>query len=178
MNPQIIEKDAIKLVGMVFYGDPFHKGEGWTGQNEIGRLWQRFDSYWEGHKELFQAVVNPDVGYEVHIGTEEYEETKAYYVMVGVEVRSFKGMPPVTFGKRLPASTYARFTLEGDAITSNWSEAIYQQWLPASDYEEAYPFTIERYDAARFKGPGDPESELEILVPITLKKARGTDGIA
>ncbi|MGC9348782.1 MAG: GyrI-like domain-containing protein [Anaerolineae bacterium] len=167
-KPQIVERSAMILLGMVFYDDPFKQVQGWSDQNEIGKLWGRFNRYWEGHRDLFQDVVDPDEGYEVHIGTEEYEETKEYYIMVGVEVSQLASTPPETFAKILPAGAYAVFTLKGAEIGSNWGDAIYKEWLPASSYEEAYPFTIERYDA-RFKGPDDPNSVLEILVPVRRK---------
>jgi predicted transcriptional regulator YdeE len=54
-------------------------------------------------------------------------------------------------------------------MKGNWGEAIYKEWLPGSAYEEAYPCTIERYDEDRFKGWGDPDSEVEIWVPIKAK---------
>jgi len=69
----------------------------------------------------------------------------------------------------LPAGQYAVFTLKGEQMTGNWGEAIYKEWLPSSAYEEAYSCTIERYDEDRFKGWGDPESEVEIWVPIKAK---------
>ena len=44
MEPTIIERDKIILVGFSFFGDPFQAGE-WTEENEIGRLWNRFMAY-------------------------------------------------------------------------------------------------------------------------------------
>jgi predicted transcriptional regulator YdeE len=96
--------------------------------------------------------VEPDVGYEVHNGTDEYEETKEYCVTVGAEVSTLVNMPPETFAKVLPPATYSVITLKGSEIAFDWSDAIYKEWLPASGFEEASRFTIERYDV-RFKGP-------------------------
>ena len=42
---------------------------------------------------------------------------------------------------------------------------IYGQWLPKSGFRQAGPYDLERYDA-RFKGPDDDESVMEICVPI------------
>jgi len=168
MDVQIVERGETKLVGMVFYGDPFKEVQGWSDENQIGRLWTRFSAYWEAHPELFEHVIEPSVGYEVHIGTEEYEETREYFIFVGAEVSSFESVPPVTFGKVLEAGTYALFTLKGKEIASNWGDAIYKEWLPASEYKEGLPYTVERYDA-RFTGPEDPESVLEIWVPVKPK---------
>jgi len=172
MDVKIVERDETKLVGMVFYGDPFKEVQGWSDENQIGRLWTRFNTYREAHPELFEHAIEPTVGYEVHVGTDEYEETKEYFIYVGVQVPSFESVPPVTFGKVLEAGTYALVTLKGEEIASNWGDAIYKEWLPASEYEEGLPYTIERYDA-RFKGPEDPESVLEILVPVKLKTSEG-----
>ena len=37
MEPTILERGPTMLAGMVFYGDPFAGGEGWSQENEIGR---------------------------------------------------------------------------------------------------------------------------------------------
>jgi AraC family transcriptional regulator len=105
----------------------------------------------------------------LHIVTDEYKETQEYFVMVGVEVHQIEDLPAPIFAKVLPAGSYAVFTLQGEQMTGNWGEAIYEEWLPASAYEDAYSCTIERYDGDRFKGWGDPGSEVEIWVPIKPK---------
>lgn len=160
MEPKILEKEKIVLVGMVFYGDPFKNQAGWSQENEIGKLWKRFVAR---EKTIKNRVENG--GYEVHIEPEEYEETKNYYVFVGVEVEKVENLPLEMFTKILPASKYAVFTLKGKEITSNWQDKIYKEWLPQSGYEEAHKFTIEYYDD-RFKGIDNTESELDIYVPI------------
>jgi hypothetical protein len=38
MEPKIIEKKVIILVGMDFYGNPYEKAGGWSEQNAIGEL--------------------------------------------------------------------------------------------------------------------------------------------
>ena len=170
MEPRIIEQTEMTIVGMVYYGNPFWDAEAAPEQNEIGKLWTRFNAYWESHPEALKHMVDAEIGWELHIGTDEYEETKEYFVMVGVEVSKIEDLPAPTFAKVLPAGQYAVFTLKGEQMTGNWGESIYGGWLPSSAYEEAYSCTIERYDEGRFKGWGDPESEVEIWVPV---KARG-----
>ncbi len=39
MEPRIVKKDVMAVVGMVFYGNPFEEAEGWSQENQIGRLW-------------------------------------------------------------------------------------------------------------------------------------------
>lgn len=114
MKPKIIDKEQMALVGMVFYGDPFKEKGGWSQENEIGKLWKRFMAK--------EKQVKNRIGkgaFEVHIGTEEYEKTKNYYVFVGVEVEKIDKLPPEMFAKILPPAKYAVFTLKGKEITSD-----------------------------------------------------------
>ena len=67
MQPTIIQKDEIKLVGMSFYGDPFETSAGWTEENQIGRLWQRFMTYLAEHTDKIQHPVPVQASYEVHV---------------------------------------------------------------------------------------------------------------
>jgi AraC family transcriptional regulator len=176
MEPKIIERGTTLLAGMVFYGDPFAGGEGWSQENEIGRLWGRFNRFWDDHQAELEAIANGSVGYELHVEPAEYAETRQFYVMVGVEVPSPEGLPLELSVKALPAGSYAVFALRGPEMTSNWPDAIYKGWLPGSGYEEASKFTLERYDGDRFKGVDDPESELEIWVPVREAGDRDASG--
>lgn len=169
MQHEIVERDRIILAGMVFYGDPFKDNEGWSEENEIGKLWGKFSTVWDRGGEWTERVINPDIGYEVHIEPDDYHETKEFYVMVGAQVEEVEHLPLEFFVKVLPSTTYAVSTLRGSEITSNWPDTIYKEWLPQSAYEEAYKFTVERYGPS-FKGTDDPESELEIWVPIRPRK--------
>ncbi len=120
------------------------------------------------HPDAFERVINPKCSYELHIGTDEYEETHEYYVMAGVEIEAdaLASMPEVSFAKVLPPQTYAVFTLKGEAMTSNWGDAIYQHWMPESGHKETASITIEVYDGDRFKSFDDPDSELDVWVPL------------
>ena len=171
MEPKIIERGATMLAGMVFYGDPFAGSEGWSQENEIGRLWGRFNRFWDARRNEIPHVVDENVGYELHVEPVEYAETRNFYVMVGVEIADLEDLPLELSVKVLPAGSYAVFTLRGPEIASNWPDAIYKGWLPESGYEEARKFTVERYDGERFKGIDDPESELDIWVPVRKKGA-------
>ena len=169
MEPTIIEHPELTILGMVYYGDPFKDPGASPEENQIGRLWGRFNTYWDSHRSAFKHEVNPKVAWELHITTDEYEETKEYYVMVGVEVSKIEDNPAPIFAKVLPAGQYAVFTLKGDQMTGNWGAVIYEEWLPTSDYEEAYPCTIERYDEERFNGWGAADSQVDIWVPVKSK---------
>ena len=54
MEPEIIEQGEMIIVGMVYYGNPFMEGDVAPEQNEIGKLWARFNTYWDSHREAFK----------------------------------------------------------------------------------------------------------------------------
>ncbi|MBU7026324.1 MAG: GyrI-like domain-containing protein [Theionarchaea archaeon] len=171
VNPErinIIERGPLPLIGCVFYGDPFHSKGGWDVENEIGLTWKRFMSLYEKNKDVIERYrVNTDTAYEVHIQPEDYEETKKFYVYVGVEVKTLDEIPLEMFGKVFPQTMYAVFTFKGRDIFRG-GKYIWQQWLPTSEYEEAYPYLILAYDE-RFRGLDNEESEIDYHVPIRLK---------
>ena len=67
MEPKIINKEEILLIGMSFYGDPFDSYGGWDDENEIGRLWRRFMTFLNTNKEGIHNPVNLDAALEVHV---------------------------------------------------------------------------------------------------------------
>lgn len=156
-------------MGCVFYGDPFHSSEEWNTENEIGLLWNRFIKSCHDNADLIQKEAIGDLSYEVHLQPEDYNETKKFYVYVGIEVRELKRMPLEMFCKSLPATQYAVFTFKGEEMFSG-GEYIWNEWLPDSDYEESYPYMALAYDKKRFFGLQDKESEIDFYVPIKSKK--------
>lgn len=89
---------------------------------------------------------------------------------VGVPVRD-EAVPEGYALKRIPEGIYARFDIhpaEGWAA----SNAGMDEWLrdngryrQAGDPETGAPWVIERYDG-RFRGMDDPESVIEMLIPV------------
>ena len=126
MEPTIIEKRQMMLLGFSFFGDPFKISGGWTEENEIGRLWKRFMAYFAEHRHRIQHVVTDAVMYEVHIEHAETAQTGEYEVFVGLEVEKLEDVPVEMAVKILPPTTYAVFTLEGEQITSDWHMMIYE----------------------------------------------------
>ena len=165
MKPTITEKRRIALAGVDFFGNPYLEGGGWSKENAIGRLWSRFGAFLEGGKERIKHQVS-DSGYEVWVDLEGEEETKNEYIFVGVEVAKLEDLPLELVGKTLPETRYAVFTLKGEEIKSDWPNAVHSRWLPEAGLEKSHDYIIEYYDTERFKGMDDPESELDILVPV------------
>jgi AraC family transcriptional regulator len=173
IEPKIIQKERMFLVGMEFYGDPFNNAEGWSQENGIGQLWKRYSTYMDDNPNLeVKNHFTSNGAYEVHVEPKEYKETNNFYVFVGNAVSKLEDVPPELVIKVIPPGTYAVFTLKGKKITSNWPDEIYKKWLPNSKYQEAKKITIEFYDDERFKGLGESEiedSELDIHIPIKPK---------
>jgi predicted transcriptional regulator YdeE len=166
MEPKIVAKPQMMLLGLSFFGDPFSLSAGWTEENEIGRLWKRFMAYLAGHRGEIKHVVSDAVAYEVHTYHAETPETGEFEVFVGLEVDRLEDMPIGMSAKILPPATYALFTLEGEQIGSDWPLLIIGEWLPEAGYEADHSHSIQRYDE-RFKGVQKiDESVLDVYIPL------------
>jgi AraC family transcriptional regulator len=149
---------------MDFFGNPYEKAGGWSEQNAIGQLWKRFENFYQNKKDLIKHSVS-ESGYELWIDFEGDKESKNKYIFVGVEVEKIEDLPVELIAKILPETRYAVFTLKGQEIKSDWS-LIWKKWLPDAGLETSFDFMIEYYDSQRFKGIDNPDSELDIYVPI------------
>jgi predicted transcriptional regulator YdeE len=164
MEPTIIEKDQMTLLGFSFFGAPFAISGGWTEENEIGRLWKRFMAYLDKHQHRIRHVKS-GVAYEVHITHEDTALTGEFEVFVGVEVEKLEDVPVEMSVKILPQATYAVFTLQGRQIVSDWPKMV-EEWMSKAGYQSAYVYGFQRYDE-RFKSlQRIDESILDVYVPI------------
>lgn len=165
VEPQLIDKDQIILVGFSFFGDPFRLSGGWTEENEIGRLWQRFMAFLQEEGDQIRNVTAGGGFYELHVEQPEMERTGEFEVFVGLEVDRVQDVPVRLSIKILPATTYAVFTLAGQEIVSDWSKRI-EAWLTQSGYQQAHRYGFQYYDE-RFKGMQQiDESVLDAYVPV------------
>jgi AraC family transcriptional regulator len=156
-------------VGFSFYGDPFAESGGWTEENEIGRLWRRFEAFMIDNADRIKHVKEHMVGYEVHVWSEETAARGHSDVFAGMVVEKLEDVPMEVLVKILPPTTYAVFTLKGAQAITDWTKMVYEEWLPGSEYESAYNYNIQRYDQ-RYKGVDQlDESVMEVYVPV--KKA-------
>jgi predicted transcriptional regulator YdeE len=166
MEPQIVEKPRMMLLGLSFFGDPFSLSAGWTEENEIGRLWKRFMAYLAEQGQQIRHVASDAVAYEVHIYHAETPQTGEIEVFVGIEVTRLDDMPLEMSAKILPPATYAVFSLEGEQIASDWPLLITSEWLPEAGYQADHSHSIQLYDE-RFKGiQRIDESVLDVYIPL------------
>ncbi|MHB1456254.1 MAG: GyrI-like domain-containing protein [Armatimonadota bacterium] len=155
MPPKIVTKDSFMVVGTEYIG----KNE----NGEIPQMWG--DDFMPRIDEITNAV-NPSVFYGVCTCMNTVEAGVFSYI-AGREVSSLEDIPAGMVGKAIPANTYAVFTHIGSLsnLGSTWM-SIYNEWLPASGYQQSGDPDFEYYDG-RFKDNSD-ESELDIYIPITV----------
>jgi len=171
MQAEFVEREPMTLAGMSYY-EPL-AGTGWSWENSIGQLWQRFNQFFDRTPAFSESrTVSPGIGYELNIwNEEEHQEAKCFHLFVGVEVDQLDEMPLQVVGKVLPAGTCAHLTPKGKDIAS-WERTFYEGWLPVSgcrvqDFGD-YQFQIQAYEEGRFHGLGDllEESEIDVYVPV------------
>ena len=165
MKPTLTDKRRIILAGVDFYGNPYQEAGGWSQQNAIGQLWNKFNSFYTKKKDSIKHLKS-ESGYEVWIDFEGEEDSKNDYIFVGLEVKMLDELPLELVARILPETNYAVFTLKGAEIKSNWPPKILSEWLPEAGLEQSFSFIMEYYDTQRFKGLDDPNSELDIYVPV------------
>jgi AraC family transcriptional regulator len=161
MEPQIIKKDALKMIGLLYYGD----NKNW----EIPQIWAEFMPMME----RIPNRLSTKEAYGVCFYTENFSKNGFFYYLAGVPVSSLEEIPLALVGKTFPASEYAVFTHKGPLAgqTGNIKDTyayIYGTWLPKSDYVNPYAYDFEFYDE-RFKAGNSPEkqgSEIDIYIPI------------
>jgi len=154
MDPRIVEKGAVTLVGMVSFG------------GDIGALWNRF----EQSEKLIEHRIE-GAWYELHVYPKDHTPGTPFY-MVAVEVTAMEAVPEDMFVKPLPAAQYAVFTHRPGLGEPNHGYDVLnraiQEWLEAGPYRHARNVSLQIYDA-RFKGMDDLDSELDLLIPVEPK---------
>jgi AraC family transcriptional regulator len=148
MEPQIVKKPAITLVGLQVHG----KLEGM----DIKSLWNTF-----GPRMAEIKGANPAVCYGA---MDHYSEaTGEFDYLAACAAQSAAAAPVGMVSWSVPAQTYAVFPCTLPQIGEAWMTA-YQQWLPQSGYRRAAGPEFELYDE-KFN-PQDPASVLYLCVPI------------
>lgn len=133
MEPEIIEKEEMKFVGPVYYGD--------NNNNEIPEFWQKHFAKAAG------ISTNKNTGcYGVCFHTSDYVDKGMFHYMPAVEVVNFDLMPIETVGKIIPKHKYAVFTHKGkpDNLGDTY-KYIHGTWFPHKKYEVEGSFDFEQY---------------------------------
>lgn len=175
VEPKIIEKGQILLLGFGFFGNPFQASEDWTGGNEISRLWNRFATYMAGHGHRIKHVENEMVFCELCVENERTVSIPSdhFEVFIGVHVGKLEDVPVEMSAKVLPPAVYAVFTFEREPSLSDWQRAIYGEWMPGSGYRQAHRYSLQLRDRRagmpkRLGGSGS-----DIYVPVKTSATAG-----
>jgi AraC family transcriptional regulator len=149
MEPQIVSKPAMTLVGLKLHG----KLEGM----DLKSLWNEFGP----RMTELASTANLAICYGA---MDNYDEaTGKFDYLAACEGKNIAAVPAGMVSWSVPAQTYAVFPCTLPQIGEAWTMA-YQQWLPHSGYRRAAGPEFELYDE-RFN-PQDPASVLYLCVPI------------
>lgn len=171
MEPKIVRRESFKVVGMQIITTLRSNAV----NMDIARLWVKFAP----RIEEIGSRTDPAVSYCIR-GNPADEETSQCEMteetqqseLACVEVKDFDHIPGGMIGITIPARTYAVFTHRGKIFPNYLRPAytsIYDAWVPGSGYETDGGFDLELYDDERFKAPDDPDSEIDIYVPVKVK---------
>ncbi len=153
MEPTIIKREETILVGLA------------SADVNMYALWQAFDAF---DKQIKHKAA-PAIYYEVHTFPDDPHSGQAPEYLVGVVVTQAEDIPAGALVRRLPAGAYAVFThhLANGGFTG-CNEAM-DAWLKNRPYQLSPNMSIQVFDD-RFKGPNNPESIIDFLLPIREKK--------
>lgn len=165
MEITFVSKQAINLLGMSFYGDPFKEAGDWSMDNEIGRLSKRYMDFFARNGEDIKHLLAGEDFFEVHIYTPETESKGYFEVFVGQQLNRIEPFPLELSIKVLPAAQYAVFNLVGEQIISDWYMDI-DHLLVQKNWKRGEPYFFQVYDR-RYKGIDRiAESELTAFIPV------------
>ncbi len=157
----LVEKDEIHLAGIAKFGEP--------GKFKVCSVWSLFGKVadeipWVRQKtELYGLELYPPHSVKPY----------GYTYFCGVEIEKTEPTPPLMLRKDIPATKYAVLRVDGGVSGfGNAFKFVYDEWLPKSDCEIAYPFDFELYENVT-----DPEvvsSDLSVWIPVRDKGKSST----
>ena len=155
MEPQIITRPAIKLVGVSNRYD--------SRDLNLPKLWSGFAPY--------RNNIPNRIGDESFGIYESYEETGdevSFVYVCTVAVENFEDVPEGMTARELPEQMYAKFTHTGPVANLDKTlKYIWASWLPKSDFDY-----IEKPDFELYRSGfdnNDPKNELYLHIPIKPK---------
>jgi AraC family transcriptional regulator len=133
MNPiQIVTRPAFTAIGLLYRGD--------NKNNEIPQLWDAFSP--DKALEITNKI-NPFIAYGVEDNFDH--DAGVWNYVAGYEVEADAPVPPGMAKKHIPEQTYAVFQTVLPEIGKTM-DAIYQTWLPESEYRRADGPEFELYN--------------------------------
>jgi hypothetical protein len=159
-DPRLVERPALALAGMSFFGDPFTSHAGWTEENEIGRLWARLMAFACADD---APLATPAVMWELHVRGAQALETGEFEVFVGFETPDAGPLPVELSRKTVPGGSCVELELTVAEMTAD--NPVLDRWLRATGRRDTGQYVLMRYDE-RYHGTGG-DSVLTLYVPVT-----------
>lgn len=160
VKPKIVEIGSIKVAGL--------RCETTLSDNVIPQLWERFIK-------VIDDVPNKAEGLRRFGICESSQSVSSIYSMnkevlfhevASVEVTSFDGIPDCIVKKTIDGGRYAVFTHKGSLVNlSKTFDYIWSTWMISNKVKIDDREDFELYDE-RFKGYYNPDSQLDIYIPI------------
>jgi AraC family transcriptional regulator len=167
-KPKIISDKIFRIMGCVYYGNPFHTYKGWDTKNEIGNTWRRFEKISKKYWSFLEKIkTGEDYGFEVHIEPKNYADVKKFHILVGIEVKNLEFFPLEMFYKEFPKTNYLFLT---SRYKGNGIDYYFTEWLPESDYEQSYPYIMQAYSPKRWNNNDLDNSLMDWYIPIKEKE--------
>ncbi|UVI32966.1 GyrI-like domain-containing protein [Paenibacillus spongiae] len=147
MEVRIVEKDAIRLIGMSTQ----------TTLQDAGEKLPRLNDSFKERKAEIAGKVDSSLDYAVSIDPLDYKvETDAFTFIIGTEVERIEHLPQGMAAHECPPYIYACVEKTND---STFEYLLH--WVNASDYELAETYSIEEVD--HMKGT------ITLMFPVRLR---------
>ena len=164
LEPEIVSLPMRKLTGI--------QTQTSLANNTVPLLWQNFVSR---KPEIGNALDNGMIGisgYNTSFKPERFTTVSPLEKWATVEVDEFQSPPKGMKNRYLTGGEYAVFTHRGGKKNIVMTfEYMYGVWIPDSIYDIDDRDHFEHYPQ-NYKGPEHPDSELNIYIPIRLKKQK------
>ncbi len=157
-TPVIINREAIHVVGL-------KTSTTIKSSIEHGTIKRLEASFFQRNREVQHRIGTAKILVQIYPPGGHVGYHTSYTVLLGYPVESLDAIPQGMFGYRIPAGQYAKVTHVGDeAWISKTYSFIYRHWLPRRQ-RAPVPYDYEVWDTRYL--PGQPQSEIDIYVPIT-----------
>ncbi|MBL6445604.1 GyrI-like domain-containing protein [Fulvivirga sp. 29W222] len=157
-EPEFVMTTPKKLVGMCTITS--------LTNNNIPELWLNFISRIKEIGNIRNSGKYGIHSYDNESKVEDYSEHFTFKKWAAVEVSHYEDIPPGLDRYTMQPGKYARFIHKGGIKGFQMSiDYVYGTWLPASGYQLDTRDDFEHY-GERFYGPENPESEIDMYIPI------------
>lgn len=159
-EPKIKKIDGFHVIGI--------EGKSTLVKNQLYDLWNVFLN----RLNEIKTIATPDIYFEVHPYQNEneltdYTEDTEFKKIASVGVRSPNYIPVGMKSCKVQGGKYAVFTHHGPIPNLQMSyDYIWGTWLSTSGHYPDERDDFERYDRNRFKGLHNPNTEVDIYVPL------------